>query len=346
MKERLLDWVNGQRQLAPTAKFLLYKLAQFADGECCAWATIQVLADAVNISERSVQYKLREFERDGLISKSGRMHRMRNSTRSVPIYQLAPDVEGLGSPAAGGGCMGADFAPMDRHGCKPGGGMGAKGLHPQEPMGTEFGRSNDLPLGAREAEPQEPGDHCAQAWAGFPEAGRKGVSSLRQARVAWRAELEAGADPAQLLAAVRAYAGDRKSWGTSGRPCAFHRFLAEGRYVEFGELATGPGCAEPPPRPLDLVAPPEDLRAAVVAATDEAKARSYFDPCGWREADRALVARTAFAADWLRRNVSCELRAHAATVQGPPAQLSSSIVGGGAMPSAAVGQGPGAAPRH
>lgn len=129
----LLKWANDQNQLERTTKSTLKELAGYADADCCSWAKISTLAYGVNCSERTVQYQLRALQEAGLIRDTGRLHRLEGSTRSVPIYQLAPSVEGLGKPER----MGAEIAPIEGDGCNPAGGMGAIGLHPQETIGTK-----------------------------------------------------------------------------------------------------------------------------------------------------------------------------------------------------------------
>ena len=149
-KEKLLDWVNDQSQLDIRTKYLLNRLALYADGDCCAWAKVETLAVAINGTERTVQNHLKRLLEAGLIRKTGRMHRLKDSTRSVPIYQLGPDVHGLGKEAVreaeidpSGTCsmgesMGEKFSPIDRVWVKNSEGMGEKGVHPiKEPIGTE-----------------------------------------------------------------------------------------------------------------------------------------------------------------------------------------------------------------
>lgn len=132
-KAALMDWANDQNQLDRTAKYTLKELASYADADCCAWAKVATLAYGVNCSERTLQYQLRALQEAGLIRDTGRTHRLEGSTRSVPIYQLAPDADGLGRA----GPMGAVSAPILGDGCKTGGGMGAIGLHPQETIGDQ-----------------------------------------------------------------------------------------------------------------------------------------------------------------------------------------------------------------
>ena len=57
-----MSWVSAQRDLDPTSKFLLHRLALYADAEGCAWASVPTLAAECNVSERTVQYKMRAME--------------------------------------------------------------------------------------------------------------------------------------------------------------------------------------------------------------------------------------------------------------------------------------------
>jgi DNA-binding transcriptional ArsR family regulator len=87
-KKHLYDWAKALGLPRPE-KALLRQLIHFADsrsGE--VWATVPVLAEEIDYSERKVQYALRSLEELGAIIDTGRKHR--NQTRRlVPIYRLS-----------------------------------------------------------------------------------------------------------------------------------------------------------------------------------------------------------------------------------------------------------------
>jgi hypothetical protein len=162
-KVDLLKWANDQVHLPSQTKAVLKELASFADADGCAWAKVATLAYAVNLKERQVQNHLERLRADGAVRLSGRMHRLKKSTRSVPVYQLAPALfDGLDEAAADGfgsaveavvpaDCMGAeDCTHRPEHGCNREGGMGAAGCTPhRRPLGVQSGAKAPSP-GARD----------------------------------------------------------------------------------------------------------------------------------------------------------------------------------------------------
>ena len=60
---------------------------------------------------------------------------------------------------------------------------------------------------------------------------------------------------------------------------------------------------------------PSEIRDLVVAAKDENYARSWFDPCAWRDLpERAVIARTSIAFERLRRDLRRVLAAEGVTL--------------------------------
>jgi hypothetical protein len=198
VKDQLLAWATDQQQLDVASKFVLYRLAQFADGECCAWAKVDTLAFAVNVSARTIQYRLRDLEAAGLIRRTERVHRLEGSTRTVPIYQVAPEAEGLGLRQS----MGAKSAPIDPHGCRIEGGMGAKGLHPHKELtGTEDpSGEGSMRAGEREA-------LFGRLEAAFAKRGL-GFTHRERAWGVFGELLDEGLDAERLILAAAAYAAD------------------------------------------------------------------------------------------------------------------------------------------
>jgi hypothetical protein len=140
-------------------------------------------------------------------------------------------------------------------------------------------------------------DWANEAWNIWPEAGRK-PSSLRLVRAAIQAEIDRGEDPAAVVSGCRAYALDRTAWGASGAPAAAHRFIEQGRWENFTASPLAPSAGLAGPARTGFAAPAA-VREAFVARHGDAAAASYLDPCGWREADQVLLARTGAAQRWL-----------------------------------------------
>lgn len=291
-KENLLEWVERQRELDTTSKYILEKLARFADAECCGWAKIDTLAALVNVSERTIQYRLRLLESLGLIRRSGRVHRLKNSTREVPIYQLAPDIEGLGAPVG----MGANPAPIDGDGCKSDGGMGAAVCTRIGTEGTEV-RADALTVceRARSAGFDE-------ALAVYPQTGLA-VTDFPRARQAWLS-VTAEVAPDVLLAAIADYvARDRAlAKGDYGAP-AFEKWLLSERWrawLPADARGAAVGAAAAAAKAVGPRFPgPSDLRDDFLDSFGDGPTGSYLDPCRWDGERRVLLARTSAGAAWL-----------------------------------------------
>ncbi len=156
---------------------------------------------------------------------------------------------------------------------------------------------------AVQAAPQAPSpDLFAQAFAGWPDAGRK-HSSEREGGAAWEAELAAGGDSERMARACRAYAGDRKAWGVSGVPLSFQKFIQSGRWQSFAPVAI-PGPAAPAAAAAAAAARlngPAGLRDKLVVRFGEDWALSWFDPCAWASERLVLTAANGVAFDKLQR---------------------------------------------
>jgi hypothetical protein len=294
MKDELLAWVNGQFQLDVTSKFILYRLAQFADADCCAWSEVATLAKAVNVSERTIQYRLRDMEAEGLLEDTGRKHTLEFSKngRKVPIYQVAPGIVGLDRSARPAESMGAKSAPIDGDGCKIDGVMGASCCTPIEPIRTEGAYAPTA--GAREIDPEGFGE----AFEAYPIDGLK-RTNVPEARAAW-VVVAAEAGVAELVAAVKAFRADPAlAKGDFGAP-GLHRWLGEERWRAYvGRPGSAPVL---PPRAAagSAWAPlPDGLRASFAESFTPAQAGSY-GPVGWIADGRIVVVATGVGRDWFR----------------------------------------------
>ena len=298
MKEDLLEWVDKRYELDLASKFILYKLAQYADAECCAWAKVATLSKHANCSERTVQNRLLMLREKGYLRDTGRTHRLEETRRSVPIYQLAPQVDGLGRkqrrdddpapirPRA----TGANSAPIENLRVQESTPSGAAACTPYE-LKEPNESSNELSTQAREREAMF--DQVERA---YPRAGL-GVSDRS---MAWRAFLDlvaAGVDMGQLVEAAGRYAADPMLRKRDFGPVSLQRWLAEGRYR--GWLAQ-----DDEPRqsaaPRSAFAGPAELRAAVAQAKGETFAASYVDRSGWDDQAKAIVPWSSTAAERLR----------------------------------------------
>lgn len=296
-KNKLLDWVDEQAQLDTVSKYILDKLARYADADCCAWAKVATLAGYVNKSERTVQQRLRLMQEQGLLKDTGRTHRLEGSTRSVPVYQMAPDVEGLGKRSKGPDSMGAKSAPIAAHGCRNDGGMGEAVFTRIEPRNLE--QSNDCSERGREREDsgsEGQGEGLdvaalerlfAQVEAAYPRLGL----GFSDRSMAWRAFLDLagqGVDVAQLPGAAARYAADPVLRKRDFGPVSLQRWLSEGRYRAWMPAAEAEAVAGAAPPKAAWLGPPE-IRAAAVSLRSEGWA-TRLDRCGWDPERRAIVA--------------------------------------------------------
>jgi hypothetical protein len=282
MSEEACTWAQRQKAGNRTAKFLLMRLAAYADAEGVVWASVPVLSGQMECDDRTVQRGLRALEKARLITRTGKF-----KYRNVPFYRL--DMTGAARSAA---CANGDsLSPLKTANGDTGAALnGDTGVTQKKGNQPEV-RSNDLPSGrAREGS----SEIKERAYAAYPDAGRLGVSSRREFDSAWENELADGAEETRLEAAVRAYAADPKAWGSSGKPVAAHNFLSRGRWVEFADRA----------EQLPAIAAatgwqgPTEIRQLVINAKGEAWCGSWFDPASWNGS--AVVARTRLAAGQLR----------------------------------------------
>lgn len=262
-----------------SAGVVLRELADFADAEGCAFPKVATLVEVTGLTARAVQEALRRLEGAGIIVRTGRTA-PRN--RNVPVYQLRLDAEFAGSVLSD---MGAAAAPLAEKGAGDAP-QRVQELHPKgagaaPPIGTTR-EQEEADASSTRATEQDRKSAFDRAWAAYPEAGRD-RSSPRIARRAWDREARKF-DPESLVEAVKAFADNPALWGVSGTPCAFHRWLAEGRF----ENLLPSGEAGQPAARTRFVGPPE-LRDAFVVAHGEAKAVSYLDRCSWRGVPSALV---------------------------------------------------------
>lgn len=312
-------WVDQDLPLDVTSKAILSKLAPLANEDDCSWMTIEELAKRVGASERTIQSRLRMLE--GFEAPEARAARIeagqpdpvvylrktgecyRYGTRDVPYYELMVDYDLVAEVQrarkdrkrahAEVRSMGATVCthrPKAKDAvCTP---MGATVCTPKrEP--TESQGSLTLTLSARA--PETVAEEVLAAW---PEGYRQ-RSSVREIASALRRERKRGSDIERVAAGCVGYVGNRKAWGATDGPVAPHKLIDSGRWETSAPAATPQGS----PGKRTGFAVPSAVRAAFVAdngSSGEALAKSYLDPCGWRDADQTLLARTGAAERWLR----------------------------------------------
>ena len=298
-KNRLLDWVDDQIQLPTATKYVLDKLARFADANGESWAPVARLAVLVNCDERSIQNHLKRLKDDGLIVDTGRKHRLPDSTRSVPLYQLAPELleapksakaMGENSSPIDAASMGETVSPIDPAWVKKSGRMGENCFTRIEPLNPPL---SDESEGARARDPEFSDEDRALFEA---VAGEWGLFAPdRVAKLldwpCWLAAMGRCEDgSAGLARAARRYlaeSADVRDRMTK----AFGRWLRDGRWETWLALPVAPVAGGTRTRFADAV-----VRAAVVEARQEAFAASYLDPAGWDGEGRTIAPVTAYAA--------------------------------------------------
>ncbi|HEY1749668.1 MAG TPA: helix-turn-helix domain-containing protein [Caulobacteraceae bacterium] len=306
-KEQLLDWVDRQADLDVVSKFVLLKLAQYADADGRAWARVALLASHTNVSERTVYGRLRGLEDAALIARTGEFHGIGNLR--LPIYQVAPGVtfEELQSAAskrankrAAAICRPAETAGLQTQICSAALQLAADVEEPSEP------REDASASSARETSPEF--ERVFAAWT----ASGPGATSYAPALREWLQFVE-GWGAARLEAAAMAYLrwsadvrrGDRK---------ALQYWL---RDLDFKATIDKSGPA------LDQASRPrfadEPIRDAAVRRWGEGFAVSYLDGASWDAEARSIRPRTSIAFDRLRRDLRDELATAGAAIVDPRA---------------------------
>lgn len=290
-KVDLLKWVDDQQQLDPLSASVLEKLAQFADAEGCAWAKVDTLAMKTRLSIRAVQIRLRKLEAEGLIENTGRSHRLKNSTRSVPIYQLAPDIEGFGVDSS----MGAQRAPIDVAWVHEDASMGAPACT-RIGLKGDLGESDDSPLRERARERAA----FAELEAAYPKAGLK-ITDREAAWIALCALADDGVEIEQLAACAQAMAVDptikRRDYG----PPSMQSWMTRGQFRGWWPDDDAEAATAEPPRTACAI--PAD----VVEGLGEGFVAVWAGDAQWRETERTIVTRLGVQAARIRADKRVEL---------------------------------------
>jgi hypothetical protein len=298
MSEEAASWAEKIRVGNARAKSVLMRLGAFADSEGVAWAAVPTLADRLECDDRTIQRALRFLEKHGFIKNTGRFR-----YKTVPYYQLdLSGVERAAWMAAKGDILSPLEGAPDGQDCHP---KGDTAVTQNKGTNSGEGSSEPPPEGGRAGDQV---DVCEVAFAAYPIEGRKGPSSLRLWRVAWASETAGGASGLAMLAAVRAYAGDRRSWGSSGRPKAAHAWLETGCWEAFADDA--PAVAAANGVRMGWTGPAE-IRAKL-AGKGAGFIANYLESASWDGS--AIVAFSRIGAEQLRQALrGCDVQ-----VKDPP----------------------------
>lgn len=267
MSEEAIVWAKAQRAPTRTAKFLLLRLAAYADASGRVWAHNPKLMGEMQATDRTVRRCMRALEGAKLIERTGEAHSLWISAKSgamrvtVPVYQLPLEGGDMGVPPGGDKrdrTLGTPVSPR-------------LSIRKRE---KEFSHESEIGEVVEVLRSEWP-KHVGRGRADWPKVER----ALR--------ELARG-EPSQVRAAVQPFA-KAKPWGSYGPP-NLENFIRSGRWRDFVSDET-----EPFPR---WAGPPE-VREAVVAERDERFARNYLDPSKWDEGARAVLPRNATAAEVL-----------------------------------------------
>lgn len=305
MSEEAASWAEKIRVGNARAKSVLMRLGAFADPEGVAWSAVPTLADRLECDDRTIQRALRFLEKHGFIKNTGRFR-----YKTVPYYQLdLSGVERAARASAEAAAKGDILSPLE---AAPDG----QDCHPKGDTAVTQNKGTNSGEGSSEPPPERAGARgptvCELAWLAYAEAGRKGPSSLRLWSLAWASEVAGGANELRMLSAAKAYSGDRRAWGSSGRPVAAHTFLESGRWEAFADETPAAAAAN---GVRSGWTGPAEIRSSLLAAGGQDLCLNYLDWATW--SDPHIVARTRIAADKLREG--CRRAGLDIAVLDPPA---------------------------
>lgn len=305
-KTRLLAWAEDQA-LEFRTRYILEKLASFAGPTRETWAPVAYLAKVAQCSERKVQYCLAKLKEGGFIAATAKRKRLDDSTRSVPVYRVAPgwnsemtaEIEG----AEGVDPMGANRAPIDGaepgHGCTDDGVWVHRACTPKDLKDpTEFANAHSA--SAREA--------LVEGYRALEAATPRKVlanTDPDEALAAYVALAEDGVEVAELPGCAERMGAD-PGFKTRKFPAGLQVWLAKRQYrgwwpeAEAAAVAAGPVAVDPV----------EALPAEVVAAFGADFVRAWLGEATWREEDRTIVTKRVVQRNKIRGDRSGVLHEH------------------------------------
>lgn len=273
MSGAALGWAKAQAAPTRIAKAVLICLADYADPDHCAWPSIGTLASEVQASERTIQRALRSLEEAGLIEVSARTRKDGGATSNAYRFPITP-----GDSVSPPRCQ--DVTPP------------VTLLSPATEPLSELLPSDE----GRKRAPVVSVEPIAKAiWLETPKLGRQ-RSSMADLKDALTAAANRGRDLSAIPPAIKAAYASKAYEDDNAK--GVHRLVEKDRWMSFVEDAA------PPARSFTG---PAELRASVVSERDESFALRWLDSCGWRQADRTLLAPNVFVASNLTRDLAAWL---------------------------------------
>lgn len=156
---------------------------------------------------------------------------------------------------------------------------------------------------APKAKPWELDPDFAALWSGATAEARSRAKSKENVWPHWRVAKAKAGGGARIVAAMARYRAKDPDVQRTGGP-GLHIWLKDGTWDLWMSDDAGDQAL-----PAASFPGPAGLRAAVVAAKDEAFAVGYLDPCGWEEGPpRRLIARNAFIASEITKAIGSQLQ--------------------------------------
>lgn len=303
-KVDLFKWVNDQQALDMRTKFILRELAGYADGNCVAWCKVETLAYAANCTERTVFNHLATLRDAGLIVDTGRTHRLDDSTRSVPLWQLAPNEPGLGQPWETAASIPEEISPIAAACMQSGGGIHETGFHPVGHKGLQESSDELSPsAGEREALFGKVIEACPRSMLKFADRDK--------ARAVFEDLCDQGFEVAELPGCMRRMVVD-PAWKSRRFPPQLDVWFAKRHFDGWWPEAR---ADQPVPErgaqaAVEHAAPEADraiwrtVEAEACAALTETTYGSWIKPASLRAVAGGLyvVAATGTARDWIAGN--------------------------------------------
>jgi uncharacterized protein YdaU (DUF1376 family) len=183
-----------------------------------------------------------------------------------------------------------------------------------EPEKKEEAKASLSPSGTAKPKSRVYPEDFEAAWRAYPH--HKGRSSKPNAAAVF-ARLPPDERAGMVAAIGRFVPNVAETCGGKGAP-DMAVWLKDGKHLNWTE-------AEPDALPVARFSGPAELRASVVAERDEDFALRFLDSCGWRAEDRTLLARNAFIAAALGRDLAawmtrCKVKIEVQTANDSPRQ--------------------------
>lgn len=293
-------WVDEQYQLDPRSKFILHKLALYADADCRSWAKVEVLATGTNSSIRTVQGVLKRFRQTGLIRDTSDEHTLNPGSRyprKVPIFQMAPGIEGIDPQAKSSG---AEIAPEPALGCKSEH-AGAQLVAPRNEHKGTYSPSDEGETHAPERDAR-----FIRLEQAYPKRGL-GFTNRGRAWAVFSRLSDEGLDVELLIQAAAAFAADRAGKRTEQ---GLEYWLDDRKYrgwwpepqLAFEDAKPTTAQAHPNAAPAEDQAIWQQVRDRLAAGMTEGEFGTWVKPAFLgRRGDRLfVVSLTAMARDWIK----------------------------------------------